>query len=88
MTYTLSLDVMSQAARFDGRCSDLIIGAPNYGLRPERRIKNDQQLFRKFGLSINEDSEELWLSPPKGYDSWTAVLREEIKSDPTWRLTE
>jgi hypothetical protein len=83
MTYTLTLDVMQAAARFDQFRSDLIAGALNYGLRPERRI-DDEQLLRQFGYPAGED---LWIPPPKGHDSWTVVIRTAIKSDPTYRLT-
>jgi hypothetical protein len=50
MTYTLSLDQRQQAASFDHRCSDLVAGAPNYGLRPERRIEG--HLLRQLGYRI------------------------------------
>jgi hypothetical protein len=83
MTYTLSLDLMHEAARFDQRRSDLIAGAPNYGLRPERRIE-DEQLLRRFGYPAGED---LWIPPPNGHKSWTATMRKARKTDPTYRLT-
>ena len=78
MTYTLSLDLMEAAARFDQRRSDLIAGAPNYGLRPERRIEGHQ--LRRLGYPVPA-SEDRWLSPPDGHDSWTAVVAKSVKSD-------
>lgn len=78
MTYTLSLDLMHEAASFGKRHSDLIAGAPNYGLRPERRI--DKQLLHRLGNPVPTD-EELWIPPPDGYDSWTAVVGKALRSE-------
>ena len=78
MTYTLSLDRMHQAARFDHRRSDLFAGAPNYGLRPERRIEGD--LLRRLGYPVPAGSDD-WIPPPDGYDSWTAITHKALRSD-------
>ena len=78
MTYTLSLDLMHEAARFDQRRSDLIAGAPNYGLRPERRIEG--HLLRRLGHPVPA-GEDHWISPPAGHDSWTAVVARSVRSD-------
>jgi hypothetical protein len=79
MTYTLSLDRMHLAAQYDHRHNDLIAGAPNYGLRPERRI--EAHLLRSLGYPVRDGHDE-WLAPPGGYDSWTAVAGNALRSDP------
>lgn len=78
MTYTLSLDRMHEAARFDKRRNDLIVGVPNYGLRAERRIEGD--LMRRLGYPVPA-GEDHWIPPPTGYDSWIAVVGKVLRSD-------
>ena len=77
ISYTLALDRLSLAANYDKRCSDLVAGEPNFGLRPERRIPAD--LLRRLGYSVGHGEGE-WLPPPDGYRSWTSAAGDVLRS--------